>query len=302
MPHAAAVPICTLLAGVAGSQEETQSGTATVLLTIDILLVGAGAVVLLMWVVRWWRHGRRDPLAQAAMRPNTMVPELLLIPLGVYLGLAFLLQGLNQPDSSDAMSHTTQMNLGNAVQLAGLLACLAVARMAFTGGTRAFLWGRSRLSHALASAWWMWLVALCVCSALVWVTAEVLIRFGYSLPMHPTLEALAHEAPSLGATAALCVGAVVIAPIAEECFFRGLLQTVLSNLLGSRWRAIGLSAAVFALMHSDQAHAVPPLAALAVILGYAYERHGSLLVPILLHVAFNLRTIAWQLLLNSTTG
>lgn len=302
MLHSAAVPICTLLAGVAGSQGETQSGTATVLLTIDILLVGAGAVVLLMWVVRWWRRGRRDPLAGAEARPNTMVPELLLVPLGIYFGASLLLNGLYRSGLSDATSRTTLMNLNNAVQLAALFACLAVARMVFSGGMQAFLWGRSRLSHALASALWMWLVALCVCSALVWVTAEVLIRFGYSLPIHPTLEALAHEAPSLGATAALCVGAVIIAPIAEECFFRGLLQTVLSNLLGSRWRAIGLSAAVFALMHSDQPHAVLPLAALAVILGYAYERHGSLLVPILLHVAFNLRTIAWQLLLNSTTG
>lgn len=275
---------------------------AEVLLAIDVVVIAAGAVVLLVWVRRWWRRGRRDPLAGAATRPNTMVPELLLVPLGIFLGASFLLNGLYQSDSSEALSHTTEMNLGNAVQLAGLFACLAVARMVFSGGMRAFLWGRSRLSHALASALWMWLVALCVCSALVWVTAEVLIRFGYSLPTHPTLEALANEAPSLGATAALCVGAVVIAPIAEECFFRGLLQTVLSNLLGSRWRAIGLSAAVFAFMHIDQPHAVPPLAALAVILGYAYERHGSLLVPILLHMAFNLRTIAWQLLLNSPTG
>ncbi len=148
----------------------------------------------------------------------------------------------------------------------------------------------------------MCLVALCVCSALVWATAWVLTRFGYSIQTHPTLEALANESPSLGATAALCAGAVVIAPIAEECFFRGLLQTVLSNLFGGRWTAIIVTAVAFALMHSDQRHAVPPLAALAVILGYAYERHGSLLVPILLHAAFNLRTIVWQLLLDPTTG
>ena len=55
-------------------------------------------------------------------------------------------------------------------------------------------------------------------------------------------------------------------------------------------------------MHSDLPHAVPPLAALAVILGYAYERSGSLLVPILLHMAFNLHTILWQLLLGPTSG
>ena len=73
------------------------------------------------------------------------------------------------------------------------------------------------------------------------------------------------------------------------------------GLLGNRWHAIGLTAIVFALMHYDQPQAVPPLVALAVILGYAYERHGSLLVPILLHMAFNLRPIVWHLL-DPATG
>lgn len=302
MLHSAAVPICTLLAGVAASQEETTSGIEGVLFTIDIVLIAAGAVVLLVWARRWWRRGRRDPLARAATRPNTMVPELLLLPLGIYLGAWFLLNGLYRSDSSEAMSRTTQMNLSNVAQLAGLLACLAIARRAFPGGIRTFLWGTSRLGKALASTTWMFVVVLCVCSALVWTTATIMTMLNYPIPSHPTLQALTDESPSLGATVALCTGAVVIAPLAEEFFFRGLLQTVLANLVGGRWRAIGLTAGAFALMHSDQPHAVPPLAALAVILGYAYERYGSLLVPILLHVAFNLRTIIWLLLLDPATG
>ena len=302
MLHSAAVPICTLLACVAASEEETLPGTAGVLGKVDIVLIAAGAVVLLVWARRWWRRGRRDPLARAARRPNTLVPELLLFPLGIYLGAWFLLNGLYGSDSPEALSRTTQMNLGNVAQLAGLLACLVIARRAFPGGIRTFLWGASRLGQALASTTWMFLVVLCVCSALVWTTATMMTMLNYPIPSHPTLQALTDESPSLGATVALCAGAVVIAPLAEEFFFRGLLQTVLANLVGGRWRAIGLTAALFALMHIDQPHAVPPLAALAIILGYAYERYGSLLVPILLHVAFNLRTIVWQLLLNSTTG
>ncbi len=275
---------------------------AVALFTIDIVLMVAGAVVLLVWARRWRRHGCRDPLARTATRPNTMVPELLLVPLGIYLGAWFLLNGLYRSDSPQAMSHTTLMNLGNVAQLAGLLACLAIARRAFPGGIRAFLWGTSRLGKALASATWMFLVVLCVCSVLVWTTAAMMTMLNYPIPSHPTLQALTDESPSLGATLALCAGAVVIAPLAEECFFRGLLQTVLANLVGGRWTAIGVTAGAFALMHSDQPHAVPPLAALAVILGYAYERYGSLLVPILLHVAFNLHTIVWQLLLEPATG
>ena len=48
-------------------------------------------------------------------------------------------------------------------------------------------------------------------------------------------------------------------------------------------------ALAFTLVHA-QVHALPALL-LGVLLGLAYERTGSLLVPILVHALFNLKTL-----------
>ena len=305
MHYVVAAPICILAMASAVSPPVPSADRELVLLGVDMVLVAGGALVLAVWAVRWSRRGRSDPLVAAADRHHSLVPELLAIPLLIYLGASLLLQvGLSASTPDEPLSLATTMNLGNAVQLAGLLACLWVGHRFFGGGLPTFLWGRCRFVQALSSAGWMVLVALFVCTGVLLITTLLLplLRPEYEFPQHDTLQALATESTSLGAKIALCAGAVVIAPIAEECFFRGLLQTVLSNLLGSRWWAIGLTAVIFAFMHSAQPHAVPPLAALAILLGYAYERHGSLLVPILLHMGFNLRTIIWQLLLDPAAG
>jgi len=278
------------------------SGIGVTLLAIDGVLIAAGAVVLLWWAWRWRRSGGGDPLAGVARRRNAVVPELLLIPLGIYLVTSLAWGGFHRPEPTGVISHTTQITIGNAAQLAGLVACLWIASRTFPAGIRGFLLGSRGGGYALAPIGLMFLAVLCVCNVLVWITSAVMTMLRHPIPTHPTLIALAEESPSLGTTVVLCAGAVVIAPLAEECFFRGLLQSAVANLVGSRWTAIGVTAAAFAVMHSDQPHAVPPLAALAVLLGYAYERYGSLAAPILLHVAFNLRTIVWQLLLNAASA
>ena len=87
------------------------------------------------------------------------------------------------------------------------------------------------------------------------------------------------------------LSAVVIAPILEEMTYRGLLQTALLHMLGEdrRWPAILITAACFALVHSRVAawQAMPGLFVLGVVFGYLYEKSGSLLPPILVHLCFN---------------
>ena len=60
-----------------------------------------------------------------------------------------------------------------------------------------------------------------------------------------------------------------------------------------RWLAILVTAAVFGLMHVGTPQFVPALVALAIVLGFLYERSGSLLVPILVHMLFNGRSLLW---------
>ena len=91
--------------------------------------------------------------------------------------------------------------------------------------------------------------------------------------------------------AALIFSAVIIGPLLEEIVFRGLAQTSLLNFFGrrARWRVILLASAVFAAAHVGLTtwHALPGLFVLGVVLGWLYERTGSLWPPILVHAGFN---------------
>lgn len=93
----------------------------------------------------------------------------------------------------------------------------------------------------------------------------------------------------------LFVGAVLIVPIMEELMFRGVLQTSLMHLFGKRrWPAVVLAAALFSVTHwwVVDWQGLAPLFVLGLVWGYAYERTGSLLVPVLAHAGFNAINIA----------
>ncbi len=79
--------------------------------------------------------------------------------------------------------------------------------------------------------------------------------------------------------------AVVLAPVAEEFIFRGVLYPVVKQLGYPRLALFGVSA-LFALIHLDAAIALP-LFLLALGLTWLYERTDSLLAPIAAHSLFN---------------
>jgi membrane protease YdiL (CAAX protease family) len=88
----------------------------------------------------------------------------------------------------------------------------------------------------------------------------------------------------------MLIGSVVlIGPVLEELLYRGLLQSAVVQLTGMRWMAIFAVSAVFAVMHLGAAawYTLPGLMALSIAFGWTYERTGSLLPPILLHILFN---------------
>lgn len=79
--------------------------------------------------------------------------------------------------------------------------------------------------------------------------------------------------------------AVIIAPIVEEFFFRGLIATSLKRVIG-RWPGIILSSLLFGVIHC----ALPQVFALSfigIVLCLAHERAKSIWLPILIHASFN---------------
>lgn len=81
------------------------------------------------------------------------------------------------------------------------------------------------------------------------------------------------------------LGAVVVAPLVEEIFFRGFLFAGLRGRYG--WpKAAVISAALFALVHL-QPTAVVPIFLLGLIFAFLYERSGSIWPAVLMHVSSN---------------
>jgi membrane protease YdiL (CAAX protease family) len=83
--------------------------------------------------------------------------------------------------------------------------------------------------------------------------------------------------------------AIVIAPLAEEFFFRGFLYGVLKRYAGGL-PALLLTGVAFAVIHLHLPSLLP-LFLLACVLTLAYELSGSLLVPMAMHALFNAITL-----------
>jgi len=90
------------------------------------------------------------------------------------------------------------------------------------------------------------------------------------------------------------LGIVVLAPIAEEVFFRGVVFNALLREGGRRWAYIG-SSALFAVIHLEPV-AMLPLFLLGLALCWVYQRTQNLLAPIAMHATVNGTAVAVVLL------
>jgi membrane protease YdiL (CAAX protease family) len=84
---------------------------------------------------------------------------------------------------------------------------------------------------------------------------------------------------------AVMVMALAVAPVAEEIIFRGFLYPTAKRYLGS-FAAVALTSVLFAVLHGHPP-SIPALVTLAVCLTLAYEKTGSLIVPMAMHALFN---------------
>lgn len=93
-----------------------------------------------------------------------------------------------------------------------------------------------------------------------------------------------------GGYAVICL----LAPIAEELVFRGaVLRKLLEWKPERRWLMITLSALLFALAHMNPAQLLHPFL-IGLLLGWLYERTGSIVPGIIFHWANN--TMAYLLI------
>jgi membrane protease YdiL (CAAX protease family) len=94
---------------------------------------------------------------------------------------------------------------------------------------------------------------------------------------------------SVVAGVAVAVGVIVVAPIAEELFFRAFFYRALRTRLRV-WPAALIDGVVFGALHFqgfDTAIVLPMIALVGVALCLVYERTGSVFAVIAIHAAFN---------------
>ncbi len=148
--------------------------------------------------------------------------------------------------------------------------------------------GELRLPRALLAALLTVLVVLPVAWWLQQASVFVLEKIGWS-PEAETAVTLLAGAKSWWTSVYLGIFAVVIAPVAEEFIFRGVLYPFVKQLGYPGFAWIGVNF-LFALIHMDAA-ALLPLFVLALALTWLYERTDNLLAPITAHSLFNVANL-----------
>lgn len=174
---------------------------------------------------------------------------------------------------------------GQVVLAAG---AIAVAAMTFRHGIRRGMglsgrhWFCDTLRGVLAV-----LTILPACMGALYLTG-LLIRAGL-LPVRVVTHPILVFLPSAGTgdVVLAIVSTVVLAPVCEELFYRGLIQSMLRRYVRRPWTAILVASGIFAAVHWPQVQDMPALFVLGVALGYNYARTGRLVAPMVIHALFN---------------
>ena len=168
-----------------------------------------------------------------------------------------------------------------------------------TGWREAFGLRGPQLPRALFLAGLMTIVILPVALGLQIISVNVLTQIG-RLPEEQLAVTLLAGAKSWWMRVYLGLFAVVLAPVAEEFIFRGMLYPFVKRAGYPRLAWIGVSL-MFALVHDDAA-TLAPLFVLALMLTWLYELTDNLLAPIAAHSLFNATNLVLLFLIEPTAA
>ncbi len=178
--------------------------------------------------------------------------------------------------------------IDGAVGALAILALILVQDVAFVA-TAVFLAGR----RSRPRAWHFGLRSTAAKRTVALTVGATLVVLGFELGLDQLVDIDFDDelGADQGFVTALCfsLAAIVVAPVAEELFFRAFFYRALRNRMRV-WAACLINAAVFSSLHV-QYLAVPWAFAIIVVFGVAacllYEYTGSVFGPIAMHAAFN---------------
>jgi membrane protease YdiL (CAAX protease family) len=272
-------------------EQVAQQPTAAILLSLWIFL---GACLFLGGLVL----GARELLARRAGRrprqPAGRVPFLwplgqalrLLILLGVVVLLMPFVHVLAVTRGVSWAGNTRVWSLAAMFVIHGLLLLFIWGFASMNGLRVSQMFGitRAKARRAIVEGLKGYAIAVPWIFGLLALVATLAERVG----IKPSVETI-HELIFLEHGAWVMVLTVLLAcvmgPVAEEIIFRGVLYSTLRRRC-SRGMAMLISGSVFAAVHTNLI-GFAPIVALGALLAGRYERTGSLLAPIAIHVVHN---------------
>lgn len=153
-----------------------------------------------------------------------------------------------------------------------------------------FGFGSPRLGRAFTLSLIVGVAVLPIVWSLGQLSERLMKLFQIEPVVQETVQAI-HTADSLALKFTIGILAIVVAPLAEEIIFRGILYPAIKHYGFPRLALWGTSI-LFAFIHSN-AVIFLPLTFLAVILTLLYETTNNLLAPIVTHGLFNLANFYW---------
>lgn len=273
---------------------------------ISLLILIAGGIILGIWLIV---YSGPAALKNAPARRNNLHFILPFLLISIWLVFSAAAVGIITLvlENTSAQHYSEKIHVEQPVELVSSLAMMAIevvlivaililAKTSFARGLKGLGLSPKTIARDLPAA----AVNLLAVYPLVTVMVVLVMYLGqffggdgFQMQVNEGLLIIS-ESTSPFITILLLFCFAVIVSIFEEVLFRGILQSMIRGYLGKPWPAILITSFLFALMHPWMHW--PAIFALSLGFGYAYERSGSLLRPIFMHIIFNSVSIITLLL------
>jgi membrane protease YdiL (CAAX protease family) len=244
----------------------------------------AGLAVFGFWLAR--THLAVNSLKYAPIRRNDMPLHLPFMFMFCWLFFSALTSKIAQKffDQTESLGiYSIRLVVSTTLIIAGLI----IAHYYFVRGIKGFGIRFRTLPEDLYYAFLNLLCAwpfIVIGLVVVEFAGKMIVGPDFQLEKHQSLQTIV-DSDSMALKIIMVVLITVITPIFEEILFRGLIQSMIRSAIGGPWISIFITSAIFTILHQPQ-HWMA-LFAIAVCLGYAYEKSGSLIRPIFIHAIFN---------------
>ena len=133
---------------------------------------------------------------------------------------------------------------------------------------------------------WQWKSSKIAVCSIIGILSSVLMHYALARNL-----VIGPNSSTTGVIVAIGIGTIILQPLLEEVYFRGILFESLSFKMSSVW-SISIVTALFVLMHAQHHWIILPIAILLAVTRVATRSTACCFA---LHAAYNLGMVVWDL-------